>query len=268
MSFNDTPVMNNPASGLVSGYFAGQNQLHSLQPSTRSALDYVSAHCGIDLYQPRPSTAPAIESQSLSQMLPPKRELPFSNPALAKKFRKIPTCCERVQTDAELSAETLPPSPLPNFGKLSSPVLDAVSAKENTRERFATAVIVSATKGKRVAASRTPKPQALKKQQAKATAKKASKAGKEKDIVPSVEQLLKEADGHSKDAIENSATLDTQVLLSRAEATTLFQSIELPGIPKAPDPWSVLAALSSQARKCISCRSRKGKVRFINEIDP
>ena len=34
----------------------------------------------INLYEPRPSTAPVLESQGLSDMLPPKRDLPFVKP--------------------------------------------------------------------------------------------------------------------------------------------------------------------------------------------
>ena len=37
----------------------------------------ISRPAAIDLYTPRPSTAPAQVSQHLSQLLPPKRELPF-----------------------------------------------------------------------------------------------------------------------------------------------------------------------------------------------
>lgn len=39
-----------------------------------------SRPAAIDLYTPRPSTAPLQVSQHLSQMLPPKRELPFNRP--------------------------------------------------------------------------------------------------------------------------------------------------------------------------------------------
>lgn len=54
------------------------------QQAPQTVPSMLSRPSAIDIYTPRPSTAPAKVSQHLSQMLPPKRELPFrrSSPRL------------------------------------------------------------------------------------------------------------------------------------------------------------------------------------------
>src|ERR1700684_4068650 len=88
MSSNKSFSLNSSADGLVSGYFGEQIQRHHTRSHPASALGYPSTHSSIDLYQPRPATAPVFDNRTLEQMLPPKRQLPFPIPTPAKKARK------------------------------------------------------------------------------------------------------------------------------------------------------------------------------------
>lgn len=267
--------MRNSTSGAVSGYFGGLEELHDLRPPQAVGLDYTGSPGRIDLYQPRPSTAP-MESRTLSQMLPPKRELPFSIAAPTKKMRTTSAQIGKVPANTELGASVLQPSSLPDFSKLRSSFLDPVSALETTSEvSIMSAATVPTTKGKRVSATRVPKPRAPKKQQtkvpakvpAKAPVKKAAKAVEMTDLVPGVDQLFKETDNPSGDTMDFIPTIDTQALLSRVDAARLYESIELPELVN--EVRSVLSnpsTASSQTRKCSRCRKRKGKVCCVPAI--
>jgi hypothetical protein len=267
--------MRSAASGAVSGYFGGLKELHSLRPPQAVGLEYVGSPGRIDLFQPRPSTAPMMESQSLSQMLPPKRELPFSIPAPTKKTRTNSAQIEKVHANTELGAPMLHAS-LPDCSKPRSSFLDAASATETTSEvSLISAATVPTTKGKHVSATRVPKPRAPKKQQtkvpakvlAKVPAKRAAKAVKMKDLVPGVDQLFKETDHPSREAMGFIPTIDTQALLSRVNATVLYESIELPElVNEVRSALSNPSTASSQTRKCSCCRTRKGKVCFVPAI--
>jgi len=259
---NKSLASNNSADGLVSGFFGEQIQPHQSQPHPASASGYPSTHNSIDLYQPRPATAPVFNSRTLEQMLPPKRQLPFPISTPAKRARKG-TVNPDVNDEGDL-AKSYPHSPLPDLGRLRTCVSDAVSGMESMSQvSGSSAAPVPLKKVKRVAASRMSRPRAPKKQQAKAPAEKASKAAKEGDSVPSVEQLFKQTEDHSMDTIETPATIDTQALLSRVEATRRYQNIELPKFSRKPDPPLETSTPSSQARKCNCCRLRKGKVRSV-----
>ena len=272
MSFNNGPVTTGLTSGVVSEYFGGQNEMHTHLPMEVSEPSYMGSRGRIDLYQPRPSTAPVMESQTLSQMLPPKRELPFSNPAPKQKTRKNSSRFEGYQTDTDLVARTMLPAPLVGVSRLRDPAEAAASALENTSEVSVNSVAtVPATKKKRVTASRAPKPRAPKKQTGKAPttkANKATEATKEKDMLPGVQQLLRETENLSHSTEETVAAIDTQALLSRVEAARPYQTIELPKCSQEAFAPPALSAPSSQTTKCNGCRVRKGKVCFYPSCWP
>ena len=239
----------------MSGYFANQSETHIVPPLSRSA-DFVNTSGGIDLYQPRPSTAPVGDSQYLSRMLPPKRELPFPTSPPRKRAKKTSSQKKAASVD---TGKTLPP--FPQFTDLKNLVSDAVSVMETTSQvSTQSAPTVPASKKKRAAASRTPHPRAPKKQPAKAPARQASKAPEENDDVPSVEQLLEIAREPLNKVEEAVNTIDTQALLLRAEATRPYRSIELPDASENQAASGEASLPSSQTRKCHTCRSRKGKV--------
>ena len=244
----------------------------ALLPTEISRPSYMRSPYRIDLYQPRPSTAPVMESQTLSQMLPPKRELPFSNPAPKQKTRKNSSRFEGYQTDTDLVARTMLPAPLVGVSRLRDPAEAAASALENTSEVSVNSVAtVPATKKKRVTASRAPKPRAPKKQTGKAPttkANKATEATKEKDMLPGVQQLLRETENLSHSTEETVAAIDTQALLSRVEAARPYQTIELPKCSQEAFAPPALSAPSSQTTKCNGCRVRKGKVCFYPSCWP
>lgn len=266
MQFNSAPPITSPVGGVVSGYFGGPIESQSFRPRQAVGLDYTGSHSRIDLYQPRPSTAPMLESQNPSYMLPPKRELPFSNPTAPKKTKTGPA--RLVQEDTELAASLPPSSSLQDSSKLKTSVSDAVSAIQATSElSLKSAVTVPATKGKRAIVSKgpskVPKPRAPKKQPSKVPMKRAAKVMTEKDVVPGVNQLFQEI----KDTMDTVPTIDTQALLARVDATRLYQSIELPEAPKETVPaLTDMSPPSSQTQKCSGCRTRKGKVCVLPTI--
>jgi hypothetical protein len=268
MHFNNAPPSMGPASGLVSEYFGKLPNQPSLYPQQEVGLSYMASPGPIDLYQPRPSTAPTIISNNPSYMLPPKRELPFSNPAATKKMKSSSALLAEIQDDTDSGASKHPSSSLPDFGKLRRSALDAVLATETKSEvSTISAATAPATKGKRATTAKAPKPRAPKKQPAKAPAKKAAKAVKEKDIVPGINQLLKETSDQSKNTVVLPPTIDTQDLLARVDATRLYESIEKPELLKEVIATvSEISPPSSQAKKCICCRTRKGKVCFVLAI--
>jgi hypothetical protein len=223
-------------------------------------MDFVSSYTPINLYQPRPSTAPVAESQDISLMLPPKRELPFSTSSSAKKPKKRPAKNEHSSTTGALD-KFGSTSSLPNFIDLQTSISEAVSNMESASQISgnSAATVPAATK-KRAAASRPTKPPVPKKQLAKAHSKIASKVVKEDNVVPSVEQLLEETQEPPGQQQEASTTIDTQALLSRAEATRPYQRIEMPILSEKIASQSEISAPSSQTRKCLVCMLRKGKV--------
>jgi hypothetical protein len=252
-------TLNGLQSNRVSGYVSGLNDSHGVTP-TKSTMDFVSSYTPITLYQPRPSTAPVAESQDISLMLPPKRELPFSTSSSAKKPKKRPAKSEHSSTTGALD-KFGSTSSLPNLNDLQTSISEAVSNMESASQISGnSAASVAATTKKRAAASRTTKPRAPKKQPAKAPSKIVSKVVKEDDVVPSVEQLLEETQKPPGQQQEASAAIDTQALLSRAEATRPYQSIEMPILSEKIASQSEISTASSQTRKCLVCTLRKGKV--------
>lgn len=238
----------------------------ALLPTEISRPSYMRSPYRIDLYQPRPSTAPVMESQTLSQMLPPKRELPFSNPVQKQKSRKNSSRFEEDQTDSDLAARILQPAPLISSSRLGDTAMAGVSTMEDRSELSVNSVAtVPATTRKRVPASRAPRPRAPRKQTVKpppTKVKKATEATKEKEMLPGVQQLLRETDDLPNSTEKTIDTIDTQALLSRAEAARPYQTIELPKCTQEAFRPSASAAPSSQTTKCNGCRVRKGKVCF------
>jgi hypothetical protein len=223
-------------------------------------MDFVSSYTPINLYQPRPSTAPVAESQDISLMLPPKRELPFSTSSSAKKPKKRPAKSEHSSTTGALD-KFGSTSSLPNFNDLQTSISEAVSNMESASQISGnSAATLPAATRKRAAASRPTKPRAPKKQPAKAPSKIASKLVKEDSVVPSVVQLLEETQEPPGQQQEASTTIDTQALLSRAEATRPYQSIEKPILSENIALQYEISAPSSQTRKCLVCMLRRGKV--------
>lgn len=158
----------------------------------------------INLYVPRPSTAPEMESHRLSQTLPPKRDLPFAtsnNPKSCMKKSKETKSSFRDETDNLKSPEITQKPTAPE-----EPTLSTVTK----RKRIPTAK----------AASKAP---ATKKPRAAASRKKANKASEpQESTVPSVEELLggPSAVGIDPTKIVDNENLDTQVLLARAAQQT------------------------------------------------
>lgn len=137
----------------------------------------------INLYKPRPSTAPVIDSQRLSEMLPPKRDLPFPKPVPKSeaKSSKSKTLTSSLNTCGSQDLETQ-----------SEPIM---------------------TKSKQVAVKKGP-PRVAKKPP-RSRKKAASVRGK--SPARTIEELLRRTPDSAEDVATLPKTIDTQALLARVE---------------------------------------------------
>ena len=171
------------------------------------------SHQLINLYKPRPSTAPVIESQGLSDMLPPKRDLPFPNPVPGNRSKVLITTKGTAETTlpvlAPKDANQFPASFIQPF---NSQELETQSAPPTANPRKGPA---------KNAARVTKKPAATRPR------KKAVRA-RPTSPIPSVEELLRRSQESAKDVTKLSTTIDTQALLARVE--------ERQALATCPDP--------------------------------
>ena len=162
-----------------------------------------SSHPPINLYKPRPSTAPSIESQGLSVMLPPKRELPFTKP-LSKSSSKASKTTTGM---AEAPSPALPPKE--DHGFRPSPSMPSHSHELETQSAPPKA------KPKRALAKKAPA-RVTKKPAVPQSRKKAASI-RSVSPVPGVEDLLRRSQEPAKGVKSMSKTIDTQVLLAHVE---------------------------------------------------
>lgn len=157
------------------------------------------SHEHINLYEPRPSTAPVIESQELSDMLPPKRDLPFPKP--------VPRRGSKASKSTKYTAKTALPKE--NDG------IPASSSRPSTSQELETQSAPPTAKSKR-APARKASARVTKKAAAPRVRKKAVSV-LEASPVPSVEELLKRSQESVKGVTTISKAIDTQALLDQVE---------------------------------------------------
>ena len=191
-----------------------------------------AAKSAIDLYTPRPSTAPGVTSQHLSQ-LPPRRELPFTKrDGGARNTAARPSATEHISrlSGSQAKAQSAQaPEPVSEIDGQKAQAIDETSRPGAIqRKRPATR---ASTKKKASTDSGIKKPRAT------TSRKKKGKETKESTPVPSVEELLKKhaADTREEQVIDPNA-MDTQALLDKVghlqEAKLHAQGIK-PGHLKA-----------------------------------
>ena len=177
---------------------------HRLISSTVWPMPVTSfSHPPINLMKPRPSSAPVKESQGLSGMLPPKRDLPFTKP-LSKRSSKAST------TTSDLAEAPSPALPLKEDTRLRpSPSMASHSHELETQSAPPKA------KSKRAPAKKAParvtKKPAVPRLRKKATSIRAASP------VPGVDDLLRRSQESAHDVTSMSKTVDTQALLTYVE---------------------------------------------------
>jgi hypothetical protein len=172
------------------------------------------SHPPINLYEPRPSTAPMIESQGLSEMLPPKRDLPFPKP--------IPRSGTKASKNTKYMAEIV----LPALAPKENNKIPATSSLPSDSQELETQSAPPTAKVKRAPAKKTCA-RVTKKPAAPRSRKKAASM-REASPVPSVEELLKRSQESAKGVITMSKTIDTQALLARVEERQAVVSCQNP----------------------------------------
>lgn len=170
-----------------------------------------AAKSAIDLYTPRPSTAPEATSQHLSQ-LPPRRDLPFTKRGSGGRIS--------ASRPSGLEDASCASGPKTKHQAAQAPELvgEAGSQEEQSIDK---ALQPGPVKRKRPATRASTKKQAstesvAKKPRAAASRKKKGKETKESTPVPSVEELLEKhaVDTSGEQAIDAKA-MDTQALLDK-----------------------------------------------------
>jgi hypothetical protein len=167
----------------------------------------------ITTYTSRPSAAPTLESQHLSQELPPTRELPWE---------KSKTAQGPAQSRVLRSASHASLSPEPATAKES-----ALKTKKAPARKAKDAVVEPATTKRKRAPSKKAK-EALK----PAQASKKARTGKDNNgsidgDVPNILEVLRDTGCAPGGDHTSNKTLDTQALIARAEALNN---------PKTPSP--------------------------------
>jgi hypothetical protein len=160
-------------------------------------------HLPVNLYEPRPSTAPVIESQGLSEMLPPKRDLPFSKPVPRRESKGS----KNKKPLSEIALAVLAPK---EYNDIPAP-----SSRPSDTQEQETQSAPPTAKSRRASAKKAP-PRITKKPTAPRSRKKAGSL-RGASPVPSVEELLKRSQESAKDVAKTSKTIDTQALLARVE---------------------------------------------------
>ena len=181
---------------------AGSRALQPAESQTRTS---------IDLYTPRHAVVPTATSQHYSQLLPPKRELPFERPRASTTQASTSRQLRSATKDLE---EPRPASSKP-------PSATNKTKKAPARKRASTASQSAASKRKRSSAKTTKKPA----EEAEALAENSQEAPADTDYVgrgntpvPSIEDLFNNHDKESDTAQKvSNKNIDTQALLARAE---------------------------------------------------
>jgi hypothetical protein len=164
-----------------------------------TTLNYPS----VNLYEPRPSTAPVIESQGLSEMLPPKRDLPFSKP--------VP----RRESKGSRNRKPISEITLAVLALKENKEIPVQSSQPSDTQELETQSAPPTAKSRRALAKKAP-PRIAKKPTAPRSRKKATSL-RGASPVPSVQELLTRSQVSAKDVATTSKTIDTQVLLARVE---------------------------------------------------
>lgn len=200
----------------VSSRSIHEHGMYSNAPSISiSSQPQYIAPSSINVYTPRPSTAPEITSPPAKDIMPPRRELPFvrKDKAVSKSGGKNDA------TNSGQSIEQARPA-----GRLATDEREAVSSCEQPTIRAAK---TTARKSKKRAAPKLKKTPAPKK--SKTTVSHPEAATEEQTPIPSAAELV----GHTGEVVP---AIDTQRLYSVAEAKAAASKRirkSLPPIPEA-----------------------------------
>lgn len=173
------------------------------------------APSSINVYTPRPSTAPEVTSPPAKDVMPPRRELPF-----VRKEKPVSKSGEKDDaTDSGQATERVRPA-----GRLSTDEREAIhSCSQPTIQAAKTA----APKSRKRAAPKPKKTPAPKK--SKTTVSHPEAATEEQTPIPSAAELI----GHTGEVVP---TIDTQRLYSVAEVKATASKKTRKTLPPSPEP--------------------------------
>ena len=163
-----------------------------------SALGTDCPYPSTNLYKPRPSTAPSAQSQGLSEMLPPKRVLPFAKSV------------SRIELEASETTNGVGEALLPTFTPDEDNGLQPSSLVSSHSLELETQSAPPKAKSNRARAKKTST-RVTKKPAVPRSRKKAA------SLVPSVEELLRRSQESGKVVTSISNNIDTQALLAKVE---------------------------------------------------
>lgn len=159
----------------------------------------------ISLYTPRPSVAPSLESQHVSQMLPPRRELPFEKSKAVER-----------PVSARVLRSASQPSPSPERG--TSKEAEEQAQKQQARKTNTTDSHLPGAKRNRSPAKKSAEETKPKQAAKRARQSRAKKADDPTTDLPSIQDVLEKSVGTDRGLPNTSKALDTQALLTRADA--------------------------------------------------
>ena len=182
-------------------------------PTTRSWSPGKLSQKTTEPCQPRPYTAPVLESQHLSQVLPPKRDLPFLKP-LPRGVAKMVEHVSTLEPSLTLSSSPILPrtTKITNDLTFPSPVPGVRQALSRSRQPVAPTKTRSKRPAPRKAANRS-RPETTARAPNRPLAVIASQSP-----LPSIEALLERAAQSAKEVTAVSNPIDTQDLLADVEA--------------------------------------------------
>ena len=171
-------------------------------------LANANALSAINLYNSRPSAAPVLNSQHFSQLLPPKRELPFEKTA---HFAATPFAISRTLRSASKAAVEAQASP-------SKPVKAPAKTKRTSTSKTSAGSSQTASQKRKRNTSKVQEADAEPTWSAakKKTKSAAPKLVEEEPPVPSIDEIWNSGEHENLDG-ECAGTIDTQALLARAE---------------------------------------------------
>jgi len=203
-------------------------------PSSLSLSQEKPLQPGINVYEPRPSTAPAIGSWHLSQVLPPKRDLPFCKPTPRTKSNAFNSIQEQISIASgvqEIGSVETALAPAQTSDK--NPVAEIVEPQTAAGTEASQSTTTTRTKKRAPAknppkAPKIPKTPAAKKPRISAPRKKSTVAKSIKESpVRNVEEIPKQSQAISSQADGDYASIDTRTLPARPDQCRTLASLNL-----------------------------------------
>jgi hypothetical protein len=185
-------------------------------PSSLSLFPEKRLQPGINVYEPRPSTAPAVGSWQ--QVLPPKRDLPFRKPTSRTKSNAISSSQEQIgMASGVREIGSIETALAPAQASDKSPVAEIVEPQTTAAGTEVSKSTTTTKTKKRAPAKNPPKTPAAKKPRTSAARKKSTAVKATKESPVSVEDIPKQSQTISSQADGVYASIDTLELPSRPD---------------------------------------------------